>query len=149
MEEAEFPLPRQDTGRIEHPWAVHQAETTVDFARSSRVVTWLLGGLNFQIEHHLFPRICHVNYPALSRLVEETCRDFGIKYAEHALVPGGHGLALPLAAADGTPERDRMIVHGRARGWARQKESRPVADRWRIIPAARSQNPEHGVPALC
>ena len=83
VEEAEFPLPREETGRIEHAWAVHQAETAVDFARRSRVVAWLLGGLNFQIEHHLFPRISHVNYPALSRLVEETCRDFGIKYAEH------------------------------------------------------------------
>ena len=83
VEEAEFPLPREETGRIEHAWAVHQAETTVDFARRSRVVAWLLGGLNFQIEHHLFPRISHVHYPALSRLVEETCRDFGIKYAEH------------------------------------------------------------------
>ena len=83
VEEAEFPLPREETGRIEHAWAVHQAETTVDFARRSRVVAWLLGGLNFQIEHHLFPRISHINYPAISRLVEETCRDFGIKYAEH------------------------------------------------------------------
>jgi linoleoyl-CoA desaturase len=83
VEEAEFPLPREKTGRIEHAWAVHQAETTVDFARRSRVVAWLLGGLNFQIEHHLFPRISHVNYPAISRLVEETCRDFGIKYVEH------------------------------------------------------------------
>jgi linoleoyl-CoA desaturase len=83
VEEAEFPLPREDTGRIEDAWAIHQAETTVDFARSSRVVAWLVGGLNFQIEHHLFPRISHVNYPAISRLVEETCRDFGVKYAEH------------------------------------------------------------------
>lgn len=83
VEEAEFPLPQEETGRIEHAWAVHQAGTTVDFVRRSRVVAWLLGGLNFQIEHHLFPRISHVNYPAISRLVEETCRDFGIKYAEH------------------------------------------------------------------
>jgi len=83
VEEAEFPLPREDTGRIEDAWAIHQAETTVDFARSSRVLAWLVGGLNFQIEHHLFPRISHVNYPAISRLVEETCRDFGVKYAEH------------------------------------------------------------------
>ena len=81
--EAEFPLPRPDTGRIENAWAVHQVETTVDFARRSSVVAWLLGGLNFQIEHHLFPRICHINYPAMSKLVEETCREFGVKYAEH------------------------------------------------------------------
>jgi linoleoyl-CoA desaturase len=83
VEDAEFPLPREDTGRIDHAWAVHQAETAVNFARRSRVVAWLLGGLNFQIEHHLFPRISHVNYPAISPLVEQTCREFGIKYAEH------------------------------------------------------------------
>ena len=59
------------------------AQTTVDFARKSRVVTWLLGGLNFQIEHHLFPRICHVNYPAISKIVEDTCREFGVRYAAH------------------------------------------------------------------
>jgi len=81
--EAVFPLPRKDTGRIENAWAVHQAETTVDFARHSRVVSWLLGGLNFQIEHHLLPKICHVNYPALSPLVEKTCRDYSVKYTEH------------------------------------------------------------------
>ena len=80
VEEAEFPLPRPDTGRVANAWAVHQVETTVDFARKSRVVSWLLGGLNFQIEHHLFPRICHVNYPGMSKVVEDTCREFGVRY---------------------------------------------------------------------
>jgi linoleoyl-CoA desaturase len=89
VEEAEFPLPRENTGRIERAWAVHQAETSVNFARRSRVVAWLLGGLNFQIEHHLFPRICHINYPGISSIVKETCRDFGIKYAEHASFRAG------------------------------------------------------------
>jgi linoleoyl-CoA desaturase len=83
VEEAEFPQPGERVGRIDRAWAVHQAETSVDFARRNRVAAWLLGGLNFQIEHHLFPRICHTNYPAISRLVEKACRDFGIKYAEH------------------------------------------------------------------
>jgi linoleoyl-CoA desaturase len=82
VEEAEFPVPRASTGRMDHAWAVHQAETTVDFARRSRVVAWLVGGLNFQTEHHLFPRICHVNYPEISILVEETCHDFGMRYRE-------------------------------------------------------------------
>jgi linoleoyl-CoA desaturase len=81
--EAAFPLPQKDTGRIENAWAVHQVESSVDFARRSRVATWLLGGLNFQIEHHLFPRICHINYPAISKLVQETCREYGVKYSEH------------------------------------------------------------------
>ncbi len=83
VEEAEFPLPRPDTGRIENAWAVHQVETTVDFARKSRLVSWLLGGLNFQIEHHLFTRICHVNYPGISPLIEDTCREFGVRYTAH------------------------------------------------------------------
>jgi linoleoyl-CoA desaturase len=87
--QADFPLPRPDTGRMDHPWAVHQAETTVDFARRSKVAAWFLGGLNFQIEHHLLPRVCHVNYPALSGLVEETCREFNVRYTEHASVGAG------------------------------------------------------------
>ena len=80
VEEAGFPLPREDTGRMEAAWAVHQVETTVDFARGDRLLSWFIGGLNFQIEHHLFPRICHVHYPALAPLVQETCREFGLKY---------------------------------------------------------------------
>lgn len=89
VEEAQFPVARATSARIEHPWAIHQTETTVDFARRSRVVTWLVGGLNFQIEHHLFPRICHVNYPAISALVQETCRDFGIRHLEHRSLRAG------------------------------------------------------------
>ena len=84
VEEAEFPVPRASTGRIDHAWAVHQAETTVDFSRRSRIISWLVGGLNFQIEHHLFPRISHVHYPAISRLVEQTCQEFGIRYMVHS-----------------------------------------------------------------
>jgi linoleoyl-CoA desaturase len=83
VEEAEFPAPRPSTGRVDHAWAVHQAETSVDFSRQSRLLSWLLGGLNFQIEHHLFPRISHVHYPAIAGLVEQTCREFGIRYRTH------------------------------------------------------------------
>ncbi|HEY6909342.1 MAG TPA: acyl-CoA desaturase [Myxococcales bacterium] len=61
-------------------WAVHQVRTTVDFARGNRLLSWYLGGLNFQVEHHLFPRVCHVHYPALSRIVEQTCADHHVRY---------------------------------------------------------------------
>ncbi len=54
VEQAAFPLPDGASGRIDRPWAVHEVETTVDFARRSPIVAWLLGGLNFQIEHHRF-----------------------------------------------------------------------------------------------
>jgi linoleoyl-CoA desaturase len=83
VEDAEFPMPLESTGNMEHAWAIHQVETTVDFARGSRLAAWLLGGLNFQIEHHLLPRICHVNFPALAPIVEETCREYGIEYNQH------------------------------------------------------------------
>lgn len=79
--EAEFPLPAEN-GRMETSWAVHQVLTTVDFARDSRIVSWYTGGLNFQTEHHLFPRICHVNYPAISKIVQQTCHEFGLPYRE-------------------------------------------------------------------
>jgi linoleoyl-CoA desaturase len=80
VEEARFPSPEPGTGRIEQPWAVHQAGSTVDFARGNRLVSWLVGGLNFQIEHHLFPTLCHVNYPAIATVVEDACREYGVPY---------------------------------------------------------------------
>ena len=80
VEEAAFPMPEPGFGRIPRPWAMHQVETTVDFARGSRLVSWLVGGLNFQIEHHLFPTLSHVDYPAIAGVVEQTCRDFGVPY---------------------------------------------------------------------
>jgi linoleoyl-CoA desaturase len=61
-------------------WARHQVSTTVDFARENRLLTWYVGGLNYQIEHHLFPRVSHVHYPALARLVEQTCREHAVPY---------------------------------------------------------------------
>ncbi|HEY3406468.1 MAG TPA: acyl-CoA desaturase [Ohtaekwangia sp.] len=64
-------------------WAAHQVVSTANFATSSRSLHWLLGGLNFQIEHHLFPRVSHIHYPAISRYVKEACKEFNITYHEH------------------------------------------------------------------
>src|SRR5688500_15078973 len=89
VEDAEFPMPMEGTSNMENAWAVHQVETTVDFARRSRMAAWLLGGLNFQIEHHLMPRVCHVNFPALAPIVEQTCREFGVRYNEHRTFRAG------------------------------------------------------------
>jgi linoleoyl-CoA desaturase len=88
VEEAEFPMP-DETGKMPTDWAVHQIQTTVDFARGSRFWTWLLGGLNFQIEHHLFPRICHIHYPAIAPIVEKTCAEYGVRYFAHRTIWGG------------------------------------------------------------
>jgi linoleoyl-CoA desaturase len=80
VEDADFPVP-DEQGKMGTDWAVHQVQTTVDFSRRNPVLSWFLGGLNFQVEHHLFHRICHIHYPALSKLVEKTCEEFGIRYA--------------------------------------------------------------------
>jgi linoleoyl-CoA desaturase len=63
-------------------------KATVDFAKDNRLLTWYLGGLNFQVEHHLFPRICHVHYPEISRIVEEICARRGIRYVAHKRLAG-------------------------------------------------------------
>jgi linoleoyl-CoA desaturase len=65
-------------------WAIHQVKTTSNFATSSKFLHWLLGGLNFQIEHHLFPRISHIHYPAISRFVREACREYNLVYNEYS-----------------------------------------------------------------
>jgi linoleoyl-CoA desaturase len=80
VEEAAFPEVPQGSGLFPREWAVHQVETTVDFARGNPLVCWYLGGLNFQVVHHLFPRVCHLHYPALSRIIEDTCREHGVRY---------------------------------------------------------------------
>jgi linoleoyl-CoA desaturase len=64
-------------------WAVHQVRSTADFATQNKFLHWMLGGLNFQIEHHLFPRISHIHYPAVARYVKQTCREFGIARNEY------------------------------------------------------------------
>jgi len=69
---------------VENEWAVHQLATTSDFAVDSKVVSWLVGGLNFQVEHHLFPRISHVHYPAIQKIVAKTCEDFGVNYYSYS-----------------------------------------------------------------
>jgi linoleoyl-CoA desaturase len=87
--EAGFPVPVMTEGgaeKMQTDWAVHQVMTTVDFARGNPILCWFLGGLNFQIEHHLFHKICHIHYPALSKLVKEACEEFGLQYAEHKTI---------------------------------------------------------------
>ena len=61
-------------------WAVHEIKTTANFAPTNKVISWLTGGLNFQIEHHLFPHVSHVHYPALSKIVRRQCEAFGLPY---------------------------------------------------------------------
>lgn len=81
VEGTDFPLP--DTrGNIEEAWAEHQMRTTANFATHSKLAAFFLGGLNRQIEHHLFPKICHIHYGDISRIVKQTALEFDIPYIE-------------------------------------------------------------------
>ncbi|RMG59176.1 MAG: acyl-CoA desaturase [Bacteroidetes bacterium] len=79
MPTTEYPLPNED-GKIENNWAIHQLLTTTNFAPGSRLFSWFVGGLNYQIEHHLFPTICHIHYKKISKIVEETAKEYGLPY---------------------------------------------------------------------
>ena len=82
MPECEFPLP-DDKGMMENDWAVHQLKTTANFSPKSKLLSWYVGGLNFQIEHHLFPNVCHIHYKNISKIVAKTAKQFGLPYHTH------------------------------------------------------------------
>jgi linoleoyl-CoA desaturase len=79
MPDCAFPVP-DEKGSLETNWAVHQLLTTTNYAPKSRIFAWFVGGLNFQVEHHLFPNICHVHYKRISSIVAETAREYGLPY---------------------------------------------------------------------
>jgi linoleoyl-CoA desaturase len=80
VEETEFEVVGDEAMVIENEWAIHQINTTANFAPGNKVISWFVGGLNYQVEHHLFPRISHVHYPELSKIVEAKCKEFNIEY---------------------------------------------------------------------
>lgn len=86
VEDVEQPTPVGNPETIQNEAMAHQMETTADFATNNKVLFYLLGGLNFQREHHAFPQISHVHYPVVHRIVSDTCREFGIKVVEYRTV---------------------------------------------------------------
>ena len=82
IEETEHPLANENQV-IENEWARHQLETTVNFSPGRHLLTWYVGGLNYQIEHHLFPTVAHEHYPAIAPIVESTAKEFGLRYNVH------------------------------------------------------------------
>lgn len=82
VEETDHPLPDEENMIDEH-WLIHEMVTTNNFARNNKALCWFVGGLNFQIEHHLFPKICSIHYPDISPIVERTAHEFDIPYNHH------------------------------------------------------------------
>ncbi|MFO7823870.1 MAG: acyl-CoA desaturase, partial [Cyclobacterium sp.] len=83
LEETAFPVPSPVTNSLEDEWMIHQIRTTANFATGYKLLTWFLGGLNYQVEHHLFPKISHIHYPAISKIIKQACKDYNITYLEH------------------------------------------------------------------
>jgi len=79
VEEADFATP-EAIAASGKPWAVHEVESTVDFCPRNPVLTWMLGGLNYQIEHHLFPRVAHTHYPRIAQIVRRNAAKYGVRY---------------------------------------------------------------------
>jgi linoleoyl-CoA desaturase len=77
-----------ETKHIETAWAEHQIKTSSNFSMDNRVISWFVGGLNFQIEHHLFPKVSHIHYPAISKIVIEKCAEFNLPYNNYSTITG-------------------------------------------------------------
>lgn len=79
IEGTEYPV-GDANDNLENSWAIHQMHTTTNFGHKEKLFSWYVGGLNYQVEHHLFPNICHVHYRAIAPIVEQTAREFGVPY---------------------------------------------------------------------
>lgn len=92
----EYPEP-DPNGKLENSWAIHQLKTTTNFAQRSKIFSWYVGGLNLQVEHHLFPNICHVHYRKIAHIVKNTAEEFGLPYKSYDTFSGaivGHAKLL-------------------------------------------------------
>ncbi|MEJ7557559.1 MAG: acyl-CoA desaturase [Pedobacter sp.] len=87
VEGTSFPVPDSE-GNIEEAWAEHQMRTTANFAVESKVAAFLCGGLNRQVEHHLFPKVCHIHYPEIGKIVKQTALEFDLPYIESKTFSG-------------------------------------------------------------
>jgi linoleoyl-CoA desaturase len=78
----EMPVPDTE-GNLEHTWAIHQLYTTANFAPTNKFISWYTGGLNHQVEHHIFPHISHIHYGKIAQIVKETAQEFNLPYNEY------------------------------------------------------------------
>jgi len=84
VEHTEFEAVGIESKMIDNEWAIHQVKTTANFAPKNKIISWFVGGLNFQVEHHLFPKVSHIHYPAISGIVAEVCKKHNLPYNEYS-----------------------------------------------------------------
>jgi linoleoyl-CoA desaturase len=112
VEGTEYPIP-DEQGNLENTWAIHQLRTTTNFGHKERLFSWYVGGLNYQVEHHLFPNICHVHYRDIAKIVEQTAKEFDLPYKSketffEAVV--AHARMLKILAQRPAPKLGRVAV---------------------------------------
>jgi len=105
VEGADHPQPTEQ-GVIMNDWAIHQLQTTANFAGSGKWFSWFVGGLDYQVEHHLFPHISHVHYAKLSPIVAQTAQEFGLNYLAHQGI--GHALKAHIEHLKSLGSRDSL-----------------------------------------
>lgn len=103
VEGTAFPSP-DENGKIANSWAAHQMCTTANFARKNPLANFLFGGLNFQIEHHLFPRVCHIHYRHIAPIVKQTAEEFNLPYIENETFIGAIGSHIEVLKKFGRGE---------------------------------------------
>jgi linoleoyl-CoA desaturase len=105
LEEVDF-YKVDEKGSVENNWAIHEMRTTANYANGSTIFAWFIGGLNHQIEHHLFPHVCHVHYKNISKIVKATAEQYNVPYHSHKTFLGAIKSHLTLMNQLGTGEYD-------------------------------------------
>jgi linoleoyl-CoA desaturase len=108
VEGTAHPLPDAQ-GVVADDWAAHQLRTTMNFSPGNHLLGWYVGGLNYQVEHHLFPRVAHVHYPAIAPIVKRTAHEFGLPYLEHPSLGGALRAHFALLRRIGLPSLNEAI----------------------------------------
>ncbi|MGK0366679.1 MAG: linoleoyl-CoA desaturase [Saprospiraceae bacterium] len=121
VEETHFYQAETTGTSLENNWAIHQMQTTSNFANGSTFFSWFVGGLNFQIEHHLFPNVCHVHYRNISKIVKETAAEFDVPYFQHTTFLDALKSHFRFLHHLGTGKYDRDLA-------ARLKAEQPAAE---------------------
>ena len=113
VENTEFEnIALDETKHVETAWAEHQLKTTSNFAMGNKVVSWFVGGLNYQIEHHLFPRVSHVHYPAISKIVMQKCAEYNLPYNKYDTM--SQALASHFKVMKMLGQKPTAVVHQNA-----------------------------------
>jgi len=109
VEGPEYPEPDAD-GTMEHQWIIHEMHTTANFAGRNRLLSWYIGGLNYQIEHHLFPQVCSIHYPAIAGIVRATAEEHGVPYHYHPTLRAAIASHYRMLKVLGTPKLAHEVV---------------------------------------